>query len=62
MSITGTMVVSKPSTPAEHAAGAVALIHLYGTRGGSVGSVLVDRIDAERAIARLTTLLERTTT
>jgi len=54
--ITGTMVVSRPSG-FEAGHGAVALVHLYGPRGGEVGSVYVDRVDAERAIARLSSFL-----
>lgn len=54
--ITGTMTVDRPSGH-ETGNGAVAQIHLYGPRGGYIGSAYIDRADAQRAIARLTALL-----
>lgn len=59
MPITGTMIVSRPNHSHERANGAVALIHLYGPRGGEAGSVLIDRHDAKSAIARLQSMLDR---
>lgn len=56
--ITGTMNVDRPAGH-ESANGAVAQIHLYGPRGGYIGSAYIDRADAERAIARLDAFLKR---
>lgn len=55
--VTGNMVVSRPSSSFERGAGAVALVHLYGPRGGDAGAVLIDRKDAQAAIDRLTAFL-----
>lgn len=56
--ITGAMVISRPNHSHERANGAVALVHLYGPRGGEAGSVLIDSKDAKEAINRLQAFIE----
>jgi hypothetical protein len=56
----GTAVVDNPDyyNPTASANGAVAMITLYGPRGGEIGSAIIDERNAREIIARLQSRLE----
>ncbi len=55
----GSMVVSRPDDIGRLATrpGIVAVVHIYGERGGFLGTTTIDERNAREAIARLTAFL-----